>query len=169
MTDITVFRIQKREARATLTLAGGRTVRGAFFLSETAADHAGPERIDEVLNAATRFVPFHVDADTGRASVILLNRAQIVTVGLPPTEAELVHDSSYELARREPARLVLSNGERVTGEMHIAALSGHARLSDFANLHTFLHVEKPHQTVLVNFDHVVELEPLEPQQGQSDG
>lgn len=65
-TDIAMFRVRKREALAILTLADGRTVRGAFFLSETAAGHAGPERIDEVLNAATRFVPFHVDADTGR-------------------------------------------------------------------------------------------------------
>ena len=169
MTDITVFRIRKREARVTLTLVNGRTARGAFFLSETAADHAGPERIDELLNAATRFVPFHVDADTGRASVILLNRTQILMVSLPPSEADLVHDSSYEIARREPARLVLSNGERLVGEVHIAGLSDHARLSDVVNLHMFLHVERPNQTVLVNVDHVVELEPLQPQPGQSDG
>ena len=160
MTDMAAFRVRKREARATLTLVGGRTARGAFFVSETAADHTGPERIDEVLNAATRFVPFHVDADTGRATVLLLNRAHILIVSLPPTEAELVHDSSYEMARREPARLVLSNGERVAGEVHIAGPSGHARLSDVADLNTFLPVEKPNQTVLVNVDHVVELEPL---------
>ena len=165
MTDITAFRVRKREARATLTLVNGRTARGAFFLSETAADHAGTERIDEVLNASMRFVPFHVDADTGRSSVILLNRAHILMVSLPSSEAELVHDSSYEIARREPARLVLSNGERLVGEVHIAG-PDNARLSDFTNLHTFLPVERPKQTVLVNFDHVVELEP---QQGQSDG
>lgn len=101
--------------------------------------------------------------------MILLNRAQILMVSLPPSEADLVHDSSYEIARREPARLVLSNGERLVGEVHIAGLSDHARLSDFVNLHMFLHVERPNQTVLVNVDHVVELEPLQPQPGQSDG
>ena len=65
MTHPTLFRVQKRQVPATLRLVNGQNIRGCFFLSESAADHAGPERVDDVLNAPGRFVPFQLDTEAG--------------------------------------------------------------------------------------------------------
>ena len=70
MTDL---RVRKRQAFVTVMLANGQTTRGSFFLSESAADHAGPQRIDDLLNTSERFVLFHVDADTGLPRIITVH------------------------------------------------------------------------------------------------
>ena len=160
MTDPTMFHVQKRQVHATLALANGQSVRGCFFLSESAADHAGPERVDDLLNAPGRFVPFQLETERGQPRVILFNRTEIVLVHIPETEVALAHDPSYSIARPEPASLLLSNGDRMTGEIHVVGLSGHARLSDFTNLRAFIYFEKTDQTVIVSLDHVTELVPL---------
>ena len=169
MTDSTVFRVQKRQVHATLTMINGQNVRGFFFRSESAADHAGPERVDELLNAPGRFVPFQLDNETGPPRVILFNRTQIVLVHLPETEVALAHDPSYNIARPEPAPLLLSNGDRMSGEIHVVGLSGNARLSDFTNLRAFIYFEKPDQTLIVSLNHVIELVPLSGAPERSNG
>jgi len=169
MTDSTMFRVQKRQVHATITLANGQNVRGCFFLSESSADHAGPERVDELLNASERFVPFQLDTETGPPRVTLYNRTQIVLVHLPESEVALAHDPSYNIARPEPASLLLSNGDRLSGEIHVVGLTGHARLSDFTNLRAFIYFEKPNQTVIVSLDHVIELVPLSGAPERSNG
>lgn len=169
MTDPTMFRVQKRQVHATLTLANGQNVRGRFFLSESAADHAGPERVDDLLNAPGRFLPFQLDTERGQPRVILFNRTQIILVRIPESEVALAHDPSYSMARPEPASLLLSNGDRMTGEIHVVGRSGHARLSDFGNLRAFIYFEKPDQTVIVSLDHVIELVPLSGAPERSNG
>ena len=161
MIDMTAFRVQKRRAHVTISFASGETVEGNFFLSPLAADHAGPERIDDLLNTSRRFLPFQVDADTDAPRVILYNRAEILKVSLPASEVELVHDSSYAIARRETVSVLFSTGERVVGEIHITELSEHARLSDVASLRTFIYFETTDQTMIVNLEQIVELVPLE--------
>ena len=169
MTDLTAFRVQKRQVHATLTLADGQKVRGSFFLSESAADHAGPERVDDLLNAPGRFVPFQLGTGKEGTRVTLFNRARIVLVDIPEAEVALVHDPSYNMARPEPASLLLSNGDRMVGEIRVTGLSGHARLSDFTNQRTFIYFEKPRQTVVVSLDHVVEIVPILTAPGTSNG
>ena len=101
--------------------------------------------------------------------MILYNRTQIVLVHISETEIALAHDPSYNIARPESASLLLSNGDRMSGEIHVVGLSGNARLSDFTNLREFIYLEKPDQTVIVSLNHVIELVPLGGAAGRSDG
>ena len=146
MTDMMGYRVEKRRALVTITFASGQTLDGAFFLSPLAEDHAGPERIYDLLNTPRRFLPFQVDADTDAPRVILYNRAEILTVTLPEEEIELVHDPSYQIARRETVSVLFSTGKRLVGEFHITELSEYARLSDVASLRKFIYFETADQT-----------------------
>ena len=160
MTDMQEYRIKKRRAQVIITFASGQTVEGTFFLSPLAADHAGPERIDDLLNTSRRFLPFQIDSDTTAPRVMLYNRAGILTVSFPEEEVELVHDSSYVIARRESVSVLFSSGKRLVGEIHITELSEHARLSDVASLRTFIYFETPGQTMIINLEQIVEIVPM---------
>ena len=105
-------------------------------------------------------MPFQLDTEGGQPRLVLFNRTQIVLLRIPETEVALAHDLSYSIARSEPASLLISSGDRMTGEIHVVGISGHARLSDFTNLRAFIYFEKPDQTVIVSLDHVIELVPL---------
>ncbi|MDQ3069851.1 MAG: hypothetical protein M3R55_09005 [Acidobacteriota bacterium] len=70
------FRFEKRRVTAELRLTRGGPVAGAFFVAGSAADHDGPERVSDVLNAAAWFFPFQRNDGT----TVLYNRARIVLV-----------------------------------------------------------------------------------------
>ena len=156
------FRIEKRHAKAALTLSNGRSVRGRFFLSASAANHAGPERIDDVLNTTARFFPFELEGvSEASPRVVLYSPAHIVFVQVQDPEFDLRADPSYEVAPRESALFLLSHGEHVSGSMHILSPKPAARLSDFTKLtEPFHYVETNDRTLLLNFAHVIEISPL---------
>jgi hypothetical protein len=125
---VSEFRIEKRRAEATLTLATGTSVRGCFFLSGSAAGHLGPERVADLLNAETGFFPFELNAGCAPYTV-LYNRTQLVLVRLLDETVEAQMDPGYS-----------------------------DRLSDYARApEIFRYVETEDGTVIVNAAHIVEL------------
>ena len=157
------FRIEKRRAEAALTLTTGTTVRGCFFLSDSSASHAGPERVVDVLNAETGFFPFELHAG-GAPYTVLYNRTQLVLVTLLEEAIEAQLDPGYSVAPERPIRMILSSGQMVVGRVRIYRPSGRDRLSDYARApEIFRYVETADGTVIVNADHIVELrETTEP-------
>ena len=160
------FRIEKQQARAQLTLSTGRTVRGRFFLSGTAATHAGAERIDDVMNTTARFFPFELEGvSEASPRIALYSPAHIVFVQLQDPTFDLRADASYNVAPRESASFLLSHGEHISGAVHIVSPKPAARLSDFTKLtEPFHYVETKDRTLLLNFAHVIEISPLKRQQ-----
>lgn len=149
------FRIEKRRAEADLTLATGATIRGCFFLSSSSSSHAGPERVGDLLNAETGFIPFELT--TGDTA--LYNRSQIVLVRLPPDTTEPQLEPGYEVATRCPVSILLSTGRRVSGTVSIFCPVGRDRLSDYTRTdhHVFRYVELADHALIVNTAHIVEL------------
>jgi hypothetical protein len=160
---VSEFRIEKRRAEAALTLTTGTTVRGCFFLSDSSASHAGPERVVDVLNAETGFFPFELHAGDAPYTV-LYNRTQLVLVTLLEETIEAQLDPGYSVAPERPIRMILSSGQMVVGRVRIYRPSGRDRLSDYARApEIFRYVETADGTVIVNADHIVELrETTEP-------
>ena len=151
------FRIEKRRAEVTLTLATGTTVRGCFFLSGSSASHVGPERVADLLNAETGFFPFELKT-TAEPFTVLYNRSQVVLVSLLGETVEAQLDPGYSVATQRAIRMVLSNGDAVDGLVRVYRPTGRDRLSDYARApETFRYVETPGGTVIVNADHIVEL------------
>ncbi len=75
------FRVEKSRAEATLTLSNGTSARGCFFVAGSSRTHPGPERVKDVLNGETGFLPFEVTGTAG-PSTLLFNRDYLVFVKL---------------------------------------------------------------------------------------
>jgi hypothetical protein len=148
------FRVEKRREAAELTLTTGSTVAGSFFLALASHLHTGPERVGDVLNVESGFFPF--ESSSGETS--LYNRAHVLKVTLPTPVIEAQLDAGYDVATRRTVRVLLTNGETVTGNVVVYRPPGHERLSDYAHIdERFRYVELPDRTVLVNSASIVAL------------
>jgi hypothetical protein len=131
-----------------LELTTGRTLRGTLFLSITSALRAGPETLEEFLNAERHMVPVRDDA---REASDLVARDAVVLVRLvsdiAPREEDMVA-TDVDLVEIE-----LSNGKTIDGAVEHAQ---GGRLSDFFNVaQDFFAIEGGGGTVYVNKRHVV--------------
>jgi hypothetical protein len=157
MSDVSEFRVEKRRAKAALTLTTGATVRGCFFLADSRASHGGPERVADLLNAEMGFFPFELNSDSTPYTV-LYNRTQLVVVTLLESTIEAQLDPGYSVATERQVRMLLSNGETVHGGVRVYRPTGRDRLSDYARLsETFRYVETDEATLIINSAHIVEL------------
>ena len=151
------FRVEKRRAEAELTLSTGTRVKGAFFLAGSSAGHAGPERVGDVLNGEEGFFPFELAGD-GTPRTVLVNRAHVTTIALPPSVIEAQLDPGYDIATKRRVSILLSTGTRVAGTVSVPRPIGHDRLSDYAHVgEVFRYVETSDHTLIINSAHIVEL------------
>src|SRR4051812_26906914 len=151
------FRVEKARADGTLLLTNGSPLRGSFFVAGSAAGHAGPERIKDVLNAESAFFPFEALRTDGPPQTILCNRDHVVFVALEGNpEASL--DPGYRVATRRAVSLFFTNGMHLQGVVSIYTPPGSDRLSDFARSpEQFRYLEAVDNTYLVNVRHVIQL------------
>jgi hypothetical protein len=151
--------IEKRREAADVTLVTGATISGVFFLSGSSQLHTGPERLGDLLNFETGFLPFESNGETA-----LINRAHVVKVALPTQIIEAQLDSGYDVATRRHVKVLLTTGEAITGHVAIFRPPGHDRLSDYAHIdERFRYVELADRTLLINSAHIVALTEVESQ------
>jgi hypothetical protein len=142
----------KRRAEAELTLSGGTVVRGWFFLADSTAVHAGPERIADLLNAETGFFPFELAGGTTADAIL------VIFVKLLEGADEPQADPGYEVATERRVVMRLSNGSSLTGAVRVYRPQGRDRLSDYARMpDAFRYVESPAGVFVVNSAHIVDL------------
>ena len=147
------FRFEKRRVEAAISLVGGETTQGSFFV-------AG-ERVSDLLNQEPGFFPFEIRTGEGTQTV-LYNRAHVITVLL--SESEGARDPAYAVAKRRDIWIMLSDARRVRGVVRVYRPEGRDRLSDWARQpETFRYVDTDEGPLLVNAAHIVAVteEPLE--------
>jgi len=154
-TSSSEFRVEKLRVDATVTLSSGQSTRGCFFTAGTSATHDGPELVGELLNSEAGFFPFEIhEGDDTRT--VLYNRAHVVLVGLNDNEEERI--PGYSVAFRQLVSILLSNGHRVVGSVHVYRPKGHDRLSDWTRQpEVFRYLETGDLTLLVNATHIVDI------------
>jgi hypothetical protein len=151
------FRVEKHRAEAELTVAGGATVRGWFFLASSTAHHLGPERVADLLNAETGFFPFSPVGGTAD-DTILVNRIHVILVKLLERTNEPQVDPAYQLATERHVVMRLSSGSTLAGAVRVHRPVGRDRLSDYARLpEVFRYVETADGVFVVNSAHIVDL------------
>jgi len=149
---VSAFRFEKRRVEAVVSLAGGHTTQGSFFVAA--------ERVGDLLNQETGFVPFEIQTGEG-SQTVLYNRAHVITVLL--SEGEAARDPGYAVARRRDVWMTLSDGRQIRGVVRVYRPEGRDRLSDWGRQpETFRYVETDRGTLLVNTAHIaaVSEEPL---------
>ena len=155
--DVSEYRIEKRRTQAVLTLSTGTVVHGCFFLAESRATLAGPERVADLLNAETGFFPFEFAAE-GTPRTVLFNRSQVVEVRLLEEVGEARLDPGYNVATEREVRIRLSIGRTIEGRIRVYRPMGRDRLSDYARApEMFRYIETTDGTLIVNSAHIVEL------------
>jgi len=147
------FRFEKNRAEAVVTLAGAEPVRGWFFTATGTTRYHGGERIGDLLNTEKGFLPFEMQGESNKRT-LLLNRAHVITVEIFDDEAR--RDPGYNVAQRRDVSILLSNGERVHGTVRVYQPEGRNRLSDWTRQpETFRYLETPAATLIVNAAHIV--------------
>lgn len=148
------FRLEKIRVPAELSLTQGPTVAGSFFVSGSASDHDGPERVGELLNSRSGFFPFQrLDGTT-----VLYNRPHLVIVRLGEGVLEAESEPGYHVAKKRRVSMTLSTGETVAGIVPIYRPPGRDRLSDYSPFdEVFRYLVMADRTLLVNSTHIVEL------------
>jgi hypothetical protein len=148
------FRFEKRRAAAVVTLVGGESVKGCFFVAGSAS-HEGPERVAELLNSETGFFPFEIAGDP-EPRAVLYNRAHLIFAEVFDHEESA--DPGYGIAVPRDVSLTLSNGQRIDGAVRVFRPEGRDRLSDWARqTETFRYVEAGDSTLIVNAAHIVSI------------
>jgi hypothetical protein len=153
--DLSVYRFEKRRIDATVTVSSGEATRGCFFAAGDSLRHGGPERLIDLLNEETGFVPFEIHHENGTRTV-LYNRAHIVLIALAENDASL--DPGYSVATSKLVSILLSNGKRIVGAVRVYRPEGRDRLSDWARQpETFRYLETSDMALLINTGHIVDV------------
>ena len=147
------FRFEKHRAEAVVTLVTNENIKGCFFTAAGSARRDGAERIADLLNSETGFFPFEVQSE-GEATTVLYNRIHVIAVRVMDDEAR--RDPGYAVATRRIVSILLSNSQRVTGEVRVYRPEGRDRLSDWTRQpEVFRYVEAADATYIVNAAHIV--------------
>jgi hypothetical protein len=156
LTSSSEFRFEKRRADAVITLVGGESVTGCFFIAGGTARHKGPERVSDLLNTEPGFFPFEIQGDADvPPHTVLYNRSHLISVQIFDDEAR--RDPGYVVAKRWSVSVLLSDKRRVDGVVRVYRPEGRNRLSDWTRqAENFRYVEGE-VTLIVNADHIVAL------------
>jgi hypothetical protein len=153
------FRVEKRRAKAELTLSTGESLRGCFFLAGSSATHPGPERVKDLLNCEDGFFPFET---VDPSDTVLVNREHLVSAKLVESNDEAHRDSGYDVATRREIVMRLSNRIMLRGAVRVYRPQGRDRLSDYArSRERFRYIENADGTYIVNSTHIVDLAEIE--------
>jgi hypothetical protein len=147
------FRLEMHRADAVVTLVTNENIKGCFFTAADSARRDGAERIGDFLNSETGFFPFEVQTEGG-ATTELYNRVHVIAVRVLDDEAR--RDPGYVVATRRIVSILLSNSQRVNGEVRVYRPEGRDRLSDWTRQpEIFRYVEGPDSILIVNATHIV--------------
>jgi len=149
------LQFEKHRASARILLTSGDHRDGCVFVAGSSAWHDGPERVGELLHEHEGFLPFELQTETG-PRIVLINPDHILMVELAEDEAR--SDPGYVVARRQAVSVLLTSGQRITGEVRVHRPEGHDRLSDWSRQPgRFRYIETTGGALLLNASHIVEL------------
>ncbi len=118
-------KIEKKTREAAFELSSGKTIKGEVFLGLYEAHHTGPQKIGDLLNGKTIFIP----VKTGDG-VELLNIRQVVTAAVPLEDET---DELMTLGQKYTVTLTLANGRKQSGDIYVDLPEGHNRFKDYIN------------------------------------
>jgi hypothetical protein len=154
MSEYNDFKVQKNRFSVTLFMTDGSTQEGYIYLSYHAANHEGPEMVNDVMNQKEQFLPvnFHEGA------TLLINREKIVMIAFPGDEKTTENPISEEMCVHNVA-IHLMNHDPLEGSF-FSLLPTHARrVKDYLNQgEAFLELRQGGTIYLINKDHILFVE-----------
>ena len=151
------YRIDKHRLAVTLTLVGGRCLRGHIFVQPAAQGLPDGDNPLRVLNGAEPFFP--LQADNG--DVILVAKERVAEVWGSTLHAE--DDLRRQSARCMQLEITLAAGVVRCGSVLVEMPSNRARPLDFLNRHNqrFLTLYEDEGVRLLNIRQIDSVRPLD--------
>jgi hypothetical protein len=145
------LQVPKRRAPIELVAPGGERRSVTVFLSEFAPDHAGAERVSDVLGRNELFFPA---LDHASDRITFVSRSTVVLARVPASFEDGSDEASHE--DEHAVELTLVDGTVLRGVVSYALAPGQSRLIDYLNLPApFLRmVSGGDELLLVNKQHV---------------
>ncbi len=126
MADLTV---PKRRVSVATTLAGGSRREVTVFLAEAAPGHAGGERLSDLLNGASDFIPA-LESETRQMTFLARGAVMIAEAD---AEAERTGLDELTIPNEHAIEMTLMDGRTLRGHVSYVLPPDHARLADFLN------------------------------------
>jgi hypothetical protein len=146
------LRVPKRRLTVAATLVDGSRREVAVFLAEAAPGHEGGERLSDLLNGESDFLPAQ---ELETREMTFLNRAAIV-VAEADAEAERTRADEVTIPTEHAVEVELTGGRKLRGHVSYVLPPERDRLADFLNLGTlFLPLHAESRVLLVHKRHVV--------------
>lgn len=150
------LRVPKRRVGVEVVLPGGAARRVTVFLAEAAADHAGPERVADLLNGAGEFFPALDEAGGG---IAFLHRASVALVRLS-RELDADDGDTVTLPTEHDVEVALADETVVRGLVSYVRPPDRDRLVDVLNEPApFLRLLEGDGVALVNKRHIARVTP----------
>jgi hypothetical protein len=141
------------ERPVVIVLAGGEEARVTLYLASLSSRHAGPETLEEFLNAPARFVAVRYP-NGGHALV----RRDAVLLVRAAAESRSAVDDLASLPSIDLVHVRLDGGAELDGVLQRVDSAPRTRLSDYFNdAPRFFPLEVSGGLVYVNKDHVIAL------------
>lgn len=151
------LRIPKRPLPVEFVMLDGAAQSLSVFLADAAEDHAGRERLSDLLAGADAFLPA-VEEDSG--ALVCVNLFNVLLVRAAP-EADAGGAEENNLPTEHELDALLVNGSTIRGLATYLQPPERSRLSDHLNdRRPFLRLLDGAQFVFVNKRHIVRVVPV---------
>jgi hypothetical protein len=154
--------VPKRRVEVELALAGGERRRVVLFVAESTHEHAGPERVSDLLSRGEAFFPA---ADAATREMSFLSR-DAVALARVPRAAEPGDADELTIPTEHEVVVELRDGTRERGIVSYVLPPERSRLVDFLNdpAPFFRLLTSPDELLLVSRRHVARV-VLPPREG----
>ncbi len=151
------LRVPKRRITSQFVLTGGAVREVAVFLAEATADHSGGERLSDLLNGASQFIPAQ---DTGTGAMTFVHTSGLA-VARVAAEHEMSDADQLTIPTEHEVEVQLVDGQRLTGLITYVLPEGRSRLTDYLNdSPAFFRLIEAERVALINKRYVAYVESL---------
>ncbi len=152
------LKVPKRSVAVAVTLAGGLQREVTLFLAEAAAGRPGRERLSDLLNGGSDFIPA---LETDARTITFLNRSAVM-IAQAGAEAERGSAEESVIPSEYEVEVTLDDGRVLHGFVSYLLPPDHERLGDFLNQATpFLPLHADVGVLLVHKRHVTRVALVE--------
>ncbi|MDI2099046.1 hypothetical protein [Ruicaihuangia caeni] len=152
------LRVPKRRTPVELVLADGTHRNVLVFLAESAARHSGPERLSDLLDGESEFIPA-VDAST---DAVFFLSCQSVAVARVDSSVEGDDVGQHTVSTEHEVELTLVGGVKLRGLVAYVMPPDRSRLTDYLNSESrFIKLIEQDAVALINKQQVALVEALE--------
>jgi hypothetical protein len=145
------LKVPKRRVIVGATLVDGSRRELTVFLAEAAPGHSGGERLSDLLNGGSDFIPA---LEAGAGEMTFLNRAAVM-IAEADMEAERSRVDELTIPTEHAVRVELMAGRTLRGHVSYVLPPDRSRLADFLNAGTlFLPLYEESRVLLVHKRHI---------------